>query len=462
MLCNLILASGVALIVAAASAVDCGAQRATLDRIMHADTLPNGMQLIVVENHTVPIVTAEIVFRAGAMTQGADDQGVPHLFEHMLFKSYRGPMDEPFDVDAARAHASYNGATSDEDVSYYLVLPSANTDAALGILARLVRDARFDDADFLRERFVVLNEAERDASDPRFHLDRETTKELWGTGFPRKNVIGDELALMAVKIPDLRTIFHRYYVPNNAALIISGDVSASDAFAMARNHFAGWKRQPDPFLSHPVAPMPPLDSSRAAVVTANVTNVTLEMEWRGPSAPTDPRGTYAADVLSEIVNDEQSSFHSRLVDSGLFQEAELRYTTRAHEGPIMFYGVTTPDKLATALTALATEFDYMGAEAYFPAEQIASATRRHAVASVFEIEDAHDLAANLAETWAVAGTDYFRNYSENMAATSASDLHAYVERYMIHKPFVVTALVAPDRTNETVGLLREFLGMTAQ
>ncbi|HEY8308999.1 MAG TPA: insulinase family protein, partial [Gemmatimonadaceae bacterium] len=429
--------------------------------IMHTDTLPNGMQLVVVENHTVPIVTAEIVFRAGAMTQRTDDQGIPHLFEHMLFKSYRGPMGEPFDADAAKASAAYNGATSDEDVLYYLALPSAMTDNALRMLARLVRDPTFGNADFLRERMVVLNEAQRNASDPRFHLDHETGRRLWGAGFPRKNVIGDEQALMAVTVPDLRTIYGRYYVPNNAALIVTGDISAPQVFAMADKHFATWARQPDPFVAHPVAEMPALDSSHATVVTANVTTVTLQIEWQGPSVPRDPRGTYAANVLSDMVNDEQSSFQTRLVDSGLFQEADLTYATRAHVGPITFYGVTTPAKLATALTALATEFGYMESADYFPPAEIAAATKRHAVENVFRVENAHALALDLAETWAVAGTDYFRNYSENIATTTESDLHAFVERYVAHRPFVITALVAPNQTTETATLLREYLGMTA-
>lgn len=314
------------------AALPVGAQRATYDRILHTQTLDNGMQVIVVENHSVPVATAEIVFRAGAMTQEDEDQGVPHLFEHMLFKSYRGDGGAPFGWEAAQQHAGYNGATSDEAVMYYLTLPSANTDRALGILARLVRDARFENEDFQPERFVVLGELQRAGSNPQFHLDREASTLLWGTSFARKNVIGDELPLLQVNTSRLKTIFERYYVPNNAALIVSGDVSAPRVFEMARSHFAGWKRRPDPFAGHPVPPMAVLGSSRAVVVTGDVNTVTLELEWQGPSVSDDPRGTYAADVLSDVLQDDQSDFHTRLVDSGLFQSADLVYTTRAHVG----------------------------------------------------------------------------------------------------------------------------------
>ncbi|HSU96461.1 MAG TPA: hypothetical protein VLI40_04480, partial [Gemmatimonadaceae bacterium] len=180
--------------------------------------------------------------------------------------------------------------------------------------------------------------------------------------------------------------------------------------------------------------------------------------WQGPSVSSDPRGTYAADVLSEIVNDNQSGFHTRLVDSGVFQEAALGYTTRAHTGPITFHGVTTAAKLPDALTALYTELDYMAEASYFSPTTIAAATKRREVASVLELENAHGLALDLAETWAVAGANYFRGYSDNMAATTENDLHSYVERYLFHKPFVIAALVPPDRTAATATVLAEALG----
>src|SRR5690349_16762302 len=93
------------------------AQRATLERITHHDTLANGLEVIVVENHSVPLATVEVVVRAGAMIQEEEDQGVPHLFEHMLFTGYRGAGDRDFRQTTSELHAAYNGTTSDETVA---------------------------------------------------------------------------------------------------------------------------------------------------------------------------------------------------------------------------------------------------------------------------------------------------------------------------------------------------------
>src|SRR5205085_1174395 len=147
------------------------AQRTTLERITHHATLPNGLEVIVVENHSVPLATVEVVVRAGAMIQQPDDQGVPHLFEHMLFKGYLGPRDQSFRQTTAELKAAYNGTTSDETVSYYMILPSANVGGAIDALADLVRRPRFEKQDLIRERFVVLGEYQRRLSEPQFSLN---------------------------------------------------------------------------------------------------------------------------------------------------------------------------------------------------------------------------------------------------------------------------------------------------
>ena len=133
------------------------------------------MTVVVVENHAVPLATAHVVFRGGAMTQTPELEGVPHLFEHMLFKSYQGGDDASFSRDASLAKASYNGATSDEEVSYTLWFPSDELGTNLGLIATLVRDPYFKDKELQMERFVVRNEMQRSESQPAYLLANEAS-----------------------------------------------------------------------------------------------------------------------------------------------------------------------------------------------------------------------------------------------------------------------------------------------
>lgn len=439
-----------------------GAQRAALERITHHDTLANGLQVIVVENHSVPLATAEVVVRAGAMIQEPEDQGVPHLYEHMLFRGYRGPMEQDFRETAARLQAAYNGTTSDETVSYYLILPSANVGGAVDALADLVRKPRFVKDELIRERFVVLGEYQRRMSEPSFTLFQAVNTLLWGDGYPRKNTIGDQTAVLTVTPEHLDEIFHRYYVPNNTALIITGDVSAANVLQMAHHAFDGWARRDDPFAKHPVAPMPPLAQSRAIVVVGDVSNVTVEIAWQGPGVRKEPGATYAADVLSDLLNDDRSGFQHRLVDSGIFHSIYVGYRTLANTGPITFHGVTTVDRLAGALTALATEIRMMSDSAYFSPADLEIAKKRRAVSTVLRLEQGLGLAQTVGELWSVAGLDYHLNYVDNLSARSLDDVRQFVNTYIAGKPFVIGALT-PDKDSKAVStLLAQYLDFVVQ
>lgn len=433
------------------------AQRVTLERMTQQQTLENGLVVIVMENHAVPLATAEVVVRAGAITQEADDQGVPHLFEHMLFKSFDGGGGRTFTGEAARLQAAYNGATDDEAVSYFLTLPSPRVAEGVGLLADLLRGPRFTTAELNAERRVVFGEFGRDMADPRFQLHRELTRRLWGSAFYRKNAIGEVATLERVTARRLDSIYRRLYVPNNAALVVTGDVVSADVFAAARKRFGGWKRGADPFAGRPAPALPPLDSSLAFVLAGDVPDVTVEVMWQGPSVGADPAGTYAADVVADVVDDEHSAFQQRLVNSGLFTRASLGYQTLDHVGPITLVATTTLPRLAGALTALSAELSLMTAPDYFGAEELAVAKQRRAVRSAFALEAGPGLALTAANWWAVAGTDYFFGYVDNMSMRTPADLNAYVARYLARRPFVVGALAPKAQAEQVAGWLTQYI-----
>jgi zinc protease len=433
------------------------AQRATLERITRHDTLPNGLAVIVVENHSVPLATVEVVVRAGAMIQEPEDQGVPHLYEHMLFRGYQGPQNQSFRRIAGELKAAFNGTTSDETVSYYMILPSVNVRGAVDALADLVRRPRFVKDELNRERFIVLGEFQRRASEPSFSLSRAVNELLWGEGFVRKNAIGDQTAVLTVTPEHLDEIFHRYYVPNNAALIVTGDVSAPAVFEMARHAFEGWARRDDPFAAHPVAPMPPLAASRAVVVTGDVSDVTIEIAWHGPSVRKQAEATYAADVLSDLLADDRSGFRHRLVDSGLFQSLSLGYNTLANTGPIELHGVTTLKYLPGALTALQNELRMMTDTAYFSAADLEIAKKRRAVATVLRLEQGLGLAQTVGDLWSVAGLDYHFGYVDNLSARSLVDVRRFISDHLADKPFVIGALTSEKDAEEVSRTLAQYL-----
>src|SRR2546422_1261100 len=267
------------------------AQDSSLTRVVHQATLENGLQVIVVENHTVPLATVLIAVRNGAFTQDSAEQGLAHLYEHLLFRSYRGRPDA-FGIEVTRMNGGYNGATNQEVVYYYVTVPSKNVERGLKIVAQLVEEARFSNGDLKAERPVVLDELQRDESDPELEFTRQVDRILWGASWSRKDVGGDSASLAGITLDQLKRTYARYYVPNNAALIVTGDVTSGQVITWAREAFKDWKAGPDPFADRPIPPVAPRTGSAAVGLAHDVRDVTIRIALQGPSVGRDPAPTY--------------------------------------------------------------------------------------------------------------------------------------------------------------------------
>jgi predicted Zn-dependent peptidase len=203
--------------------------------------------------------------------------------------------------------------------------------------------------------------------------------------------------------------------------------------------------------------MPPLVASRAVVVTGDVSDVTIQIAWQGPSVRKHEEATYAADVLADLLDDDRSGFRHRLVDSGLFQSLSIGYLTLANTGPITLRGVTTLKLLPGALTALQTELSIMTDTAYFSAADLEIAKKRRAVATVLRLEQGLGLAQTVGDLWSVAGLDYHLGYVDNLSARSLSDVRRFVGDYLVDKPFVIGALTSEKDAQEVSRTLAQYL-----
>src|SRR5215207_3451325 len=398
------------------------AQRAELERRIRRDTLPNGLEIIVVENHGVPLATIEAVVRNGSFTQSPSYEGLSHLYEHMFFKANRSyPEPDAFVARASELGAVYNAQTREELVNYYLTVPSDSTAPA-----------------------VVIGEYDRIESDPYYALTTATGKALWQGAWSRKNPLGERDVILKTTPEQMRTIQRKYYVPNNTALIVSGDVDAARVLAMVRKSLGDWPRAPDPFASDPIPPVPPLTQNKGVVVEQPVNTVIAVIQWDGPGARADVAATYAADVFSDVLNQPGSRFQRNLVDSGLWQSLIVNYYTLNHIGPITISGEVAPDKLRAALGALERELVEVVKPGYITKEAVDGVKRTRIVGSMQSLERASGFAHQLGFWWAVTGLNYFFGYVDTMARQTPDDLRSYASKYIVGKPRVAGVVLSPE------------------
>ena len=434
---------GFALLVSPTSLV---AQRAELERRITRQTLPNGLELIVVENRGVPLVTIEADVRNGAFTQGPQFEGLSHLYEHMFFKANKDyPDPDDFIARASELGAVFNATTSEERVNYYLTLPADSVEGGMHFLASALRAPLFRRDELERERSVVIGEYDRNESNPMYEFNRLMGKALWSTAWSRKNPLGERDVILRTTPEQMRAIQQRYYVPNNTALIITGDIAPARAFALARSVFGDWKRAPDPFVTEPIPPVPSLTDNKAVINEQPIGGTVIVMlQWQGPSAGKDPAATYAADVFSDVLNQDGSRFQRKLVDSGLFQSVNVNYYTLNQVGPITIMGETTPERLHAALAALDEELKHVDDAGYFTADELASVKQHRISDTMMQLERASGYAHQLGFWWAVTGLDYYFGYVDTMARQTPADLRSYADKYIIGKPRVAGVLLSPE------------------
>jgi zinc protease len=406
--------------------------------------LANGLEVIVLEDHSVPIVTIELAVRNGSFTEPPELNGLSHLYEHMFFKANRAIANqEDYLQRIGQLGIAYNGETREEVVEYYFTTTSPNVRAAMNFMRDAARYPMFDEKEFERERQVVIGEIDRNESEPAYYLNKEMNDRLFYKYTSRKEPLGNRQTVSTATTAMMRTIQGRYYVPNNSALVITGDVQTADVYKMAQEFFGDWaRREKDPFVEFPLVEHPPLAKSEANIIKQPVTNVLVEIGWQGPSIGKDDAATYAADTFSFIMTQPDSRFQRNLVDTGLVNAVTIGYYTQRNTGPINVVFQTTPDKAKAALKAVYNEIAHFNDKDYYTDDQLESAKALLEADDLYSREKFDEYAKTLGFWWSSTGIDYFRGYLGNLRRTSRTDISRYLTTYIQGKPHVGLALIS--------------------
>ena len=435
--------------------------------------LPNGLEIIVLEDHSVPLVTVELAVRNGSYTEPPELNGLSHLYEHMFFKANRASVfGEEYMRNIDNLGITYNGETKEELVNYYFTTTTPNFPTAMRFMRDSTRYPGFDtrwfeqyrtsdperfqrvkdfvERQFEAEREVVIGELDRHESNPFGFLSLEMNNRLFFKYPTRKNPGGTKETVRTATTEMMRLIQSRYYVPNNSAIVVTGDVTPAEAFRVVEELFGEWERRPkDPFAEFPLVEHPPLPRSDAVIIKQPVQNVIVSFGWHGPSVGKDDAATYAADVFSFILRQPNSRFQRALADSGLVTGAGFNYYTQRNVGPINLIAQTTPEKARAAVRAIFEEVDHFEDPDYFTDEELESAKALLEADDLYSREKLSEYAHTLSFWWASTGLQYFRGYLGRLRATSRADISRYIRTYIQNKPHVGLALMSEESLKQS-------------
>lgn len=401
--------------------------------------LPNGLQVLVIENHKVPLTTIEIAVKNGAYTEGPEYSGLSHLFEHMFFKANKDyPTQEKFLKRTQELGAIWNGTTGVERVNYYFTFDKDSLNAGLHFMNSAIRFPIYREEDMKKERPVVDGEFQRAESDPWFQIWYESQKLLWGDQITRKNAIGIHEIINTATPEKMMIIKDKYYVPNNSLLTICGAVSHDDAFKMAESIFGSWtSAAEDPQKKYPIPPFKPVAKSEYFIKESSIAQTPYMMySWQGPSAGTDSAATLAADIFSTILQMNSSKLQQALVDKGLATDASFSYSTARYTGPIEMYITPNPVKLKACFDEVNHQISLFNNPDYYTDQQLADAKAIVLRNAIRNKEKPSSLPSQLSSNWCSTSLDYDTDLEQNYQKVTHADIKKYLEKYVVKKPVV--------------------------
>lgn len=431
-----------AVLIAAAFSVSA---QTKLPENFHMTKLKNGLEILVIEDPSVPLATVEICVRNGSYTEDSAYNGLSHLYEHMFFKANKViPSQEKFLERINELGISFNGTTSNERVNYFFTLSSSLLNEGLEFMNNAIRYPLFLEQEMKNENPVVDGEFQRAESSPTFGLLQQFDRHMWGDLYTRKNAIGIHDVILTATPEKMRVIKDKYYYPNNSILVVAGDVKHKEVYAVVEKFFGDW--QPcdfDPFLKWPIPEFAPLTQNSTFITTSENARVPImTIGWHGPDTRNDLKATYAADVFSTILGLTTSKFQQALVDKGLALQTQVGYQTCKYTGPIQAFLVLNPMKVRDAYAEFLKQADSFDADDYFTDEQLETAKKQLAIQDVYGKEKTSAYVHTVTFWWASATVDYYTNYIDNLNKVTRKDIQDYVRKYIKGKNSVTGLLLS--------------------
>jgi zinc protease len=305
--------------------------------------LPNGLEVILSEDHRLPLVAVNVWYHVGPANEEPGRTGFAHLFEHMMFQgSKHAPGDMHFRMVEGAGGSSTNGTTGFDRTNYFQTLPANQLELGLWLESDRMGYLldQVDQANLSNQQDVVRNERRQSYENRPYGIVQEA---LYHQLFPPTHpyyasIIGSHADIQAAKLEDVKNFFKKYYAPGNATIAIVGDIDKARTKALVEKYFGTLKAGPE--VPKPSVTTPPITSERRAVVTDRVELPRVFMAWLTP--PMFKPGDADADVAASALAGGRSS---RLYKS-LVYEKQIAQNVFVSQSSMMLTSVFTIDATA--------------------------------------------------------------------------------------------------------------------
>ncbi len=419
-----------------------GPSGAVPDGVVRA-TLDNGLRVVVVPDHLAPVVTTELNYLAGSNDAPAGFPGTAHALEHMMFRGAASLDRDQLSELGSLLGGDYNADTTETVTQYFYTVPAANLAVALHVEALRMRGLTLEQADWDKERGAIEQEVSRDLSSPIYTYVSQLQAILFAGTPYEHDALGTRPSFDKTDAKLLRGFYDTWYAPNNAILVIAGDVDPAQAMAQARAAFGGVPRHDVP-VHAPVSVSPVLPKTLALPTDFPVGLVTLAYRLPGLRA----KDFAVSDVLGDVLGSERGALYA-MVPAGhaLFSEfaAQLKPDVGFGLAAAGFPKGGDPAPLLAEMKSILANIAKNGV----PPDLVAAAKRQEVAQLAFK----NDSISGLAESWSNAlafrGVQSPDDVAAAYQAVTVADVNALAAR-LLDPAHAVTAILTPQDSGKPV------------
>jgi zinc protease len=407
-----------------------GSQERELLLGLERRVLANGMGVVVLEDHRLPTVTALLAYRVGSSVEREGMTGMAHFFEHMVFKGTAKYKRGDIDLVTLRCGGENNAFTTHDLTAYWFHVHSKHLDQILDILADTMGNCTLDQKEFDLERGPVLQEMNIWLDGPWGQLEREVEKTVYRKSGYRHPVLGWREDVEHLTRDRLKEFYISHYQPNNASLVVVGDVKKEDVFARSEHFFGSIPRGKD--VAEPASREPSQKEERQVEVKTDKTADRIIMAFRGDTAGSD--NDILLDVVATILGDGRlSRLRQRLVHKEKLAgegNVEVSNESRKQEG---LFTVQVELALGASLEetrkAILEEIEAMRQKPVSPAELMRAKNILRA-RFAFDTESQVELVSKLGYFEAFGLPRYVPDYMVRVNAITAEQIQACARRFL--------------------------------
>ena len=419
--------------------------------------LPNGLEIIVAENHATPFVRVDLAFKAGAIAQTSKNAGAFHVLEHALLAAGGTTASAETALGGIGA-IDWKAETGAESMSFNMKIPSSKVADGIGIWAAMVLRDSFDDATVDAAKARAANEAAAQVADPQAVFEAAETKRVFSRYPWRRDPVGSEKRISELGATDLAKLKQLWLVPSNAALIVTGDVSKDAVVAAATSAFANWKSAPSPWRGS-FTPQPKLGVMRPtwfAVADDRIPEgmAMAEVRYRGPDLESSPKETFVGDLLADILSAPGSRFQQALAKTlpNLHGPALVQFLSQ-RDGSVFSVGATFdldgkthPYRYAEELKEAFRGSEVMNMKlepSYLNKEVLDAAKQRMIAARDASLDTIDGMDSELRFAWSSASKAWFTDWETELNAVDRESISDFLTEWILHNLEVVAIRMNP-------------------